>query len=519
MMTAALYTRVSTEEQALKGFSLRVQQETLIEYCDRNNILISKIFKEDFSAKTFKRPEWDRLMTYIKKHKPDLLLFTRWDRFSRNTGDSYQMINKLKHLGIEPEAIEQPLNTEIPENKLMLALYLASPEIENDRRGLNTKKGMARARKEGRCIGKAPIGYKNKCNPDGKKFIELNEPDATLIAWAFHEMSYGIEPISGIYKQVSEKGLKCTLKNFYRIIRNPIYCGKIAILNTKKNSTEYAKGQHVPIISEQLFNSVQVLIEKKKTPKRCTPIADAESLILRGFLKCPECSKKLTGSASKGRKSHFIYYHCQSPCKVRFNAEKLNLSFSDHLRNFNLSNSGREKALKIFLDKYIEFRKNISVKVRNCKLEVRKSENDLIHARELLLAESIDADDFRAIQETRKRKITAIENELWELNQLRQSINEITNLANQAIINLGKISNNFKKGCVNAKKQIIVTLFPELITYKSNTFITERLNVAAETILSPFQQNQNTMTKEKQPDLTVNCVSMIMGKMVMTNKH
>lgn len=50
--------------------------------------------------------------------------------YARNAGDAYQMINQLKSLSVEPQAIEQSLNMSIPENKIMLAVYLATPEIE-----------------------------------------------------------------------------------------------------------------------------------------------------------------------------------------------------------------------------------------------------------------------------------------------------------------------------------------------------------------------------------------------------
>ncbi|MBK6399576.1 MAG: recombinase family protein [Bacteroidetes bacterium] len=44
------------------------------------------------------------------KGKIDLLLFTSWDRFSRNIAEAYEMIGILKKLGIQPYAIEQPLD-------------------------------------------------------------------------------------------------------------------------------------------------------------------------------------------------------------------------------------------------------------------------------------------------------------------------------------------------------------------------------------------------------------------------
>ena len=83
-------------------------------------------------------------MVLLKSRKlnADLLLFTKWDRFSRNAADAYGMISTLNKMGVEPQAIEQPLDLAIPENKIMLAFYLAAPEVENDRRALNIIVGI-----------------------------------------------------------------------------------------------------------------------------------------------------------------------------------------------------------------------------------------------------------------------------------------------------------------------------------------------------------------------------------------
>lgn len=154
MSVADLYIRVSTDEPADKGYSQRNQDETLHRYCDFYDILVRKVVYKDHSAKTFNRPEWTALIRAYKKARPgtlpNLLLFTKWDRFSRNAGDAYQMISLLRRYGIEPQAIEQPLDLSVPGNKMMLAFYLAAPEVENDRRALNVFHGQRRARKEGR---------------------------------------------------------------------------------------------------------------------------------------------------------------------------------------------------------------------------------------------------------------------------------------------------------------------------------------------------------------------------------
>lgn len=95
MPTAILYLRVSTNEQANKGYSLKYQEDILTQYCNLREITILNTYIEDHSAKSFNRPTWNKLMLELKSKKgtqPNLMLFTKWDRFSRNTGDSYSMI-------------------------------------------------------------------------------------------------------------------------------------------------------------------------------------------------------------------------------------------------------------------------------------------------------------------------------------------------------------------------------------------------------------------------------------------
>jgi site-specific DNA recombinase len=162
MKTAVIMSRVSSDEQAL-GYSLGIQEDTLTKYCEKNNLRILQKFKEDHSAKDFNRPEFDSFLNYAKKYKGqiDYFLVTSWDRFSRNITDAFMMIRTLKKLGITVQAIEQQIDPSIPENLAMLALFLAIPEIDNERRSIKIKGGMQAALKAGRWCRKAPRGYRN----------------------------------------------------------------------------------------------------------------------------------------------------------------------------------------------------------------------------------------------------------------------------------------------------------------------------------------------------------------------
>jgi DNA invertase Pin-like site-specific DNA recombinase len=122
------------------------------------------------------------------------------------------MIGMLNRFGIEPQAIEQPLDLTIPENKMMLAFYLAAPEVENDRRSLNVTHGMRRAKKEGRWMATAPVGYINKSHENGKKYIAPNEPHSTAIKEAFEELARGVLKINQVYEQAKTRALPALIK-------------------------------------------------------------------------------------------------------------------------------------------------------------------------------------------------------------------------------------------------------------------------------------------------------------------
>lgn len=109
MKSAYLYVRVSTDEQKRKGYSLPEQEDRLLKYCKYYDIEVKGIYREDYSAKNFNRPEWNQLFSEIKK-KPlgedKNILFIKWDRFSRNVEYAYEMIGKLRKYKTTAKAID-----------------------------------------------------------------------------------------------------------------------------------------------------------------------------------------------------------------------------------------------------------------------------------------------------------------------------------------------------------------------------------------------------------------------------
>ncbi|WP_042720310.1 recombinase family protein, partial [Flavobacterium sp. B17] len=157
-------------------------------------------------------------------------------------------------------AIEQPLDLSIPENKMMLAIYLAAPEVENDRRALNTYYGMRRAKKEGRLMGRAPYGYVNRITENGKKYVTPKEPEASNMQWAFNEMSKGVYSASQIMDMMNRKeGKSVKISAFLTSLRNTAYCGKIYVEQFNEEEAHFVTSIHEPLISEELFEKVQCI--------------------------------------------------------------------------------------------------------------------------------------------------------------------------------------------------------------------------------------------------------------------
>lgn len=497
MKTADLYIRVSTDEQADKGYSQRDQEERLRRFCSQNNITVGRTIYEDHSAKSFNRPEWTKLLVELKKKgsKTNLILFTKWDRFSRNAGDAYQMISILTKLGIDPQAVEQPLDLSIPENKMMLAIYLAAPEVENDRRALNVFYGMRRAVKEGRVMGKAPFGYANKTTENGKKYIALSEPEASKMKWAFEEISKGIYASNQIRLKMNEAlRKKISRTSFHIAIRNPVYCGKVFIPKFKEEDAYFITGQHQPLITESLFYRVQDILDgKKRIHRPNTKILSDEYFPLRGFLICPNCGKNITASASKGRNNRYYYYHCNATCGFRHRAEIVNSVFEDGLKALQMTETVKKLVRKVFLNSYERFIKTPRLEKKTLSDEIDKLNSRLSVARNKLLAETIDDDEYIEIKKDCKEQIEKLEIQLNILPE--QSKVDIPKLIDQALESLTNIWKTYSEGGIAVKRKIIGSIFPEKLEFDGNHYRTTRINTIVNLI---FQINNELPKKENR---------------------
>lgn len=499
MKIADLYIRVSTDEQADKGYSQRSQEELLTKYCDINKIAIRKVIFEDHSAKTFNRPAWQKYLHDLKNKRgqTNLLLFLKWDRFSRNAGDAYQMIKTLRKFDVEPQAIEQPLDLSIPENKMMLAFYLAAPEVENDRRALNVIHGMRRASKEGRYMGAAPYGYLNKTNEDGRKHIVIDERAAEMVRWIYQKIAEGIFNSEQIYKLSKEHGFNKTKSLFWDIIRNPTYCGKIFVRKYKDEESQIVKGQHEPIMSEALYYDVQDVLDGRKRGQYKLKVTSTNDLPLRGFLICPTCGKLLTGSASKGRRKYYSYYHCTQGCTVRFKIDIVNDSFVGELKKYipQTTPSLLEAYKSVLTEAWNDQTNHLRNDRKQLVEQIKALEGKLSYIRDLLSSKELDPADFREMKAEYTAKLEKLEVKLSASDD--EPLN-IGSLLNHGINNLLKLDYIYETAGIEKKREVIGSMFPEKLTFDGFGVRTSRINEAARFIymITSDLQSQKKRTNE-----------------------
>jgi site-specific DNA recombinase len=480
MKSAYLYSRVSTDEQKRKGNSLEEQEDRLIKHCEVNGISIKGIYREDYSAKDFNRPEWKKLIKKIRRntHRPnENILFIKWDRFSRNIEYAYQMIRMLRGLNVQPMAIDQPIDLEVPESIVMLAVYLSIPEAENSRRGLTTADGLRRARKIGRWPGKAPKGYTNRTDANGKKYIMPKQPEADLIKWSFEQLAKGTYTISQVRKMACLNGLQCGKSNFWRLVHNPIYCGIICIPANRAEEKHFVKAIHEPLISESLFQQVQLIINKdcnKRSKKD-----ELKSLFpLRTFLYCPRCGKKMTGSVSTGRwGERYPYYHCTTgKCIGRFRADKLNNSYEEILKKLHLKPEVFQLLDLVLEDENIfTCRREYADERKKIENDISKQERYISKARKYLLDEKIDFDDFSKLKREHNEIMCQLDSQLKSITQKIANCDNNNNLWPDTEF---AIFRSYKYQDIKGKRDIISLFYPVSINAATGNIDSLKINEA-----------------------------------------
>lgn len=481
MKRVILIPRVSSDDQA-KGTSLRTQEEEMRAYCQKHGYEIKAVYREDHSAKNFNRPEFKKLLHYLKENKGkiDLLLVTTWCRFSRNMTESFMMMDKLKKLGVEVQAIEQPLDLSIPENLMIHAVYLALPEIDNRRRSMKITTGVRASKMEGRWLGKAPYGYVSIRGANNKMHLQPGE-SAAIVKKAFALISKGKtqSQVREILKKDGKYFFRSTLSE---LLRNRLYLGEIRVKTNEGKGFLYVKGLHEPLISVDVFNRVQAILEGRLLDRHFIKAkSEKDEFALRGILLCGACGKIMTGSASKGRNGRYFYYHCNHCGEVRLRAGEVHTRIEAILDEIKIQKSPAalfkamiQKLVKEGEVKQVRSRENIEAELSQVKERIQNVEDD--YADRKISHESFSRSLQRYEGEQRKLQL-----EISDLHTGASSYQKFLKSGLSITQNLKKL---YQKGNPSEKKEILGSIFPERIQICKNKSRTARLNEALRLILA-----------------------------------
>lgn len=396
-------------------------------------------------------------------------MVVRWDRFSRNAPEAYNMIARLAKLGIEVNAIEQPIDFTIPEQKMMLSFYLTIPEVENDRRAINTTNGMRKNMKEGRWVSTAPLGYKNARDGQNKPIL-IKSDLAGIVRKAFELYATGNYPMEIVRKQLYKEGLKVSKNHFTRILRNPVYCGMIKVKAYRNEPEEIVKGLHEPLVSEGLFYEVQnIMADKKRIIAKITKAR--EEFPMRGFLVCSVCGGNLTASISKGKMGGlYAYYHCHPHCSERIPAKRIHSSFEDWLKAISIKPELAGLYLEVMENTFKNNEADREAEIVKLSQEIRKKEEMLDKAAKKLVNDELDRDDYKRLKDSLQMEMAGLKVRITELKNMESGFMEYLRFGIPLLTNLPLY---YKNAPLEGKQKFLGSIFPEKLVFSENSYRTQ----------------------------------------------
>ncbi|MFE3867381.1 recombinase family protein [Flavobacterium sp. LS2P90] len=476
-----LYLRVSTDEQA-KGFSLDYQEESLKRFCQLRGYNILAIYREDHSAKNFKRPEWSNLQSFVKSNKRtvDKVLFAKWDRFSRNVHEAFNIISQFENMGVEVNAAEQWLEPENPDKIILLSFYLSIGEAERRKIASRTKDGTYEAKTQGYYASRAPFGYDSHRDGHktqrgvnkGKRSILIPNNNAHFVIRAFREVAMDIESIETTRKRLYNDGMILGKSAFTEMLKNLVYAGKIVVPEYKKESAKIVNAVHEPLIDMATFKKVQEIFSGKRW-HGLKPSHTNLEFPLRDFLTCELCGNQITGSSSKGRSKKYAYYHCRNKCKTRVSAEETHIKISDLLIDLQINENVKELFAEVLKDSESQINGNKSNQLKTMLERQRNLKSRLENAENMLLDHEVTPETFNNMTSRINKELMTVNDEIESLNTSNDSIKQYVDAGIELLANLDIL---FMESDYEGKRILAGSLFTGKLIFGNDGCRTTNVN-------------------------------------------
>lgn len=375
---AVLYARVSTDDQADKGYSLPSQLDACRKYAERLGYLVVAEFQEDYTGAVpmYDRPEGKKLTAMLKRRDADAIIAYCIDRYYRDHVDLLVSVRQWLRAGIEVHACDMGKVESEHDIVLLIKGWQGSDErkkiIERTSRGRN---GKANA---GKVVGngKPPYGYEYAAG-----VLEIVETEAKIVRLFYHWYTNGDEAgvplpacqiaqrlgMMGIAAPSASDGVKRRLVRgtniwrvvtIMRILKSETYAGvwrygKRIGANGKggqRPESEQITVQVPAIVDHTTWEAAQARIEynKQMSKRNCK-----REYLLRGMVRCAQCGHRMAGNAIKNGKHR--YYRCgrqyfaklgEHVCvKIRVNADVIENWVWEYVLDVMANRKRFEKAL------------------------------------------------------------------------------------------------------------------------------------------------------------------------------
>ena len=296
-----IYTRVYTSMQ-VDGYSLDAQKDKLKKYAEFQDMIVAgEYFNEGKSGKNIEgRPQFLQMLKDIESgiDKVEFVLVFKLSRFGRNAADVLSSLQRMQDFGVNLICVEDGIDSSKDSGKLMISVLSAVAKIERENIRVQTMEGRIQKAREGKWNGGfAPYGYSLE---KGQLFI--NEEEAKAIHVIFDQYVHTDMGANGLAKYLENHGIhKIPRQNgknplfdaalIRRILKNPVYCGKIAYGRRRTEKVNHGKDNKIHLLS--------------------------------GIVKCPVCGVGMYGNKSIKHKSDgtkykdFFYYGCKHRTMTR----------------------------------------------------------------------------------------------------------------------------------------------------------------------------------------------------------
>ena len=375
-----VYTRVSTEEQALRSEgSLETQRHRIlaeIENRNRRESAWGKVvdyYHDDGVSAAEYRPDYERLMRDVRKGKINMIFVADYFRFCRNLLDYLQLAEHLKEIGAKILSVKDNFDTETAMGQSMIRNYINMAQTEREltaeRVATNFHaRGLRGLRNGGRVL------YGLERNDKDLARLTINEKEAAEIRQVFRvfiEEGTCAKASDRLTREHSTRKTKnCgdgtineaewTRNSVHAVLRNPAYAGLREVNRKNKDREqatlrEFERYHLVPaswpaIVDEVTWKTTQESLDFAQEKAR-TRLATKEKrdFLLTGLLHCAECGGRLMGATGHGTKSAHRYY-IHRPVKGKKVACSMNWTPAEALETPILERLGRVLEDQGYLD-------------------------------------------------------------------------------------------------------------------------------------------------------------------------